>query len=115
VPALDRVLRNAEQGAAPLNPVLRVLREILDACEHGQSFRTALEAAQRRQSSSSFSHALLHLSVAHSDGGNLVNVLRELAESTQRSFEESMEEMLATMPARAVASYSLHLVPPTSQ
>jgi Flp pilus assembly protein TadB len=102
VPALARVLSNAEQSSTKLNPVLCVFKEILDACEHGQSFRAALQAARKKQRSSAFSHALLHLSVAHTDGGNLVEVLRELAEATQRSFEESMEEMLATMPARAV-------------
>jgi hypothetical protein len=49
---------------------------------------------------SALRHAFIHLAVAYSEGGELVMPLRELSDSTQLYYQESIEEEIAKMPVK---------------
>jgi len=46
-------------------------------------------------------HAFVHLGVAHAQGGDLIVPLKELSESTQLYYQESVEEQIAKLPVKA--------------
>ena len=50
---------------------------------------------------SALRHAFIHLAMAYREGGELIMPLRELSDSTQLYFQESVEEDIAKMPAKA--------------
>ena len=71
--------------------------------EAGLPFSDALEYVAEKIESSPLRHAFIHLGVAHKEGGEIVAPLRELSDSTQLYFQESIEEEIAKMPVKATA------------
>jgi len=70
-------------------------------CEAGIGFQEALEIVASKVESNSLRHAFIHLGLAQKEGGELIKPLRELSDSTQLYFQESVEEEIARMPVKA--------------
>lgn len=104
LPALKIVLECGEKGAQSRGKsywVLKSIREVVDAAEAGMTLQSSLRMASQKTNSTSLRHALLHIAVAHEQGGGLLFALSELADATQSYYQESVEEQIATLPVKA--------------
>lgn len=94
-------LEVSETEADRLDPVTKLLRRIINLTNEGMRFEDALTLVSRQADCSAVSHALVHLAVAYKEGGELVQPLRELSDSCQSMYQESVEEEIAKMPVKA--------------
>lgn len=106
IPAVGSVVRSTnseelEKDRSKMDPVTRLLELVYQLTEKGSSFEKSLRNIADRIECSSLRHAFLHLALAQKEGGELVMPLRELSDSTQNYFQESVEEDIAKMPVRA--------------
>lgn len=99
VPALKVVTTTS----GPLNPASRAFHRVVLLIEGGATVESALEQVASNSRSVPLKHVLLHLKVAHSRGGDLSFPLRELADATQVTYEQSIEEEIAVLPIKATA------------
>jgi len=83
------------------DPVTRLLEIVYRLTEAGLSFEDALHDVSMAVNSSAFKHALIHLTIAQQEGGELIIPLRELSDSTQLYYQESIEEEIAKLPVKA--------------
>jgi hypothetical protein len=51
----------------------------------------------------SVKHALVHIQLAHQQGGEIVRPLKELSDATQLAYQEAIEEEISKLPVHAVA------------
>jgi len=86
---------------APLDPVTKLADRACQLTEQGMRFEEALKEVSTRVESPALKHALMHLGVAHKEGGELIFPLKELADATQLYYQESLEEEIAGMPVKA--------------
>jgi len=104
LPALKLVVTGGGSGvgrSAKESPVLKSFREVVDAAESGMTLQSSLRMASLKTESTSLRHALLHIAVAHEQGGGLLFALSELADATQSYYQESVEEQIAALPVKA--------------
>lgn len=103
LPAIKVVLEHGAQETnnTDLDPVSELLELVLRLSESGLSFEQALKDVAEGVENSALKHAFIHLGIAQKQGGELVMPLRELSDSTQLYYQESVEEMIAKMPAKA--------------
>jgi hypothetical protein len=47
-------------------------------------------------------HALIHVGLAHRQGGEIVRPLKELSDATQLAYQEVVEEQISRLPVKAV-------------
>ena len=99
VPALK--ISCAETG--PINPASRAFRRVVQLIEQGATVEGALEQVAADVQSVPLKHVLLHLKVAHNRGGDLTFPLRELADATQVTYEQAVDEEIAVLPIKATA------------
>ncbi len=99
VPALQVVSTTPELP----NPASRAFQQVVLLIEGGAAVEAALEQVASASRSIPLKHVLLHLKVAHSRGGDLTFPLRELADATQVTYEQTIEEEIAVMPIKATA------------
>lgn len=86
-------------GAA--DPVSRLVGIVCRLTEAGLSFEQALRDVAGMVKCAALRHAFIHLAVAQREGGELIMPLRELSDSTQLYYQESVEEEIAKMPVKA--------------
>jgi len=91
---------STEAVSAP-DPVSRLLTVVCRLTESGFSFERALREVSGKVSCPAVKHAFIHLAVAQREGGELMQPLRELSESTQLYYQDSVEEQIAKMPIKA--------------
>jgi Flp pilus assembly protein TadB len=84
-----------------IDPVTRLLSTVHKLTESGLRMEQALNQVAAITECSALRHAFIHLAVAHKEGGELVMPLKELADSTQLYFQESVEEEIAKLPVKA--------------
>ena len=96
VPALREASRDCT------DPVSGAFREVVALSEAGAPAAEAMQAVSERTQSFSLRHALVHLSIAHAQGGEVVKPLKELSDATQAHFQESVDEQIARLPVKAV-------------
>jgi len=84
-----------------VDPVSQLLEIAYQLTESGLTFERSLNDVAALVDSSPLRHAFIHLAMAHKEGGELVMPLRELSDSTQLYFQESVEEEIAKMPVKA--------------
>lgn len=97
-------LRIAGQTAADKpDPASRAFGRVVTLIEQGATVETALEQVAGDATAIPLKHVLLHLKVAHSRGGDLTFPLRELADATQVTYEQNVEEEIAVLPIKATA------------
>jgi len=93
-------LREASRGG--IDPVSGLLERIVKLSEAGTPVDAAFESVAMSASSVPVRHALTHLALAHRQGGEIVRPLKELSDATQTAYQESVEEMIAKLPVKAV-------------
>lgn len=97
-------LRIAGQTAADKpDPASRSFAKVVTLIEQGATVEAALEQVAQAATAIPLKHVLLHLKVAHSRGGDLTFPLRELADATQVTYEQNVEEHIAVLPIKATA------------
>ncbi len=92
--------KRADQERDPVSRLLSFAQQLTEA---GMGFESALQAIAEKVECSALRHAFIHLARTHVEGGELVGPLRELSDSTQLYFQESVEEEIAKMPVKATA------------
>jgi Flp pilus assembly protein TadB len=100
VPAIKTATKFGGEGLE-VDPVTSLLRRVITLTESGMIFESALKDVASNVESSPLRHAFLHLAVAQKEGGVLIMPLRELSDSTQLFYQESIEEEIAEMPVKA--------------
>lgn len=108
IPALRTVLdisgfsdSSDERQAQNQDSVSKLFGITIQLCEAGVGFQESLEVVSSRVGSGPLRHAFVHLGLAQKEGGELIKPLRELSDSTQLYFQESVEEEIARMPVKA--------------
>ncbi|MCB0317987.1 MAG: type II secretion system F family protein, partial [Bdellovibrionales bacterium] len=108
IPALKRVseidvelIRIDNRNKLSLDPVAKFLNFIVKLTDSGLSFEEALNIVVKKVDNSALRHAFIHLGIAQREGGELVMPLKELSDSTQLYFQESIEEIVAKLPVKA--------------
>ena len=84
-----------------IDPVTRLLFSVHGLAEGGLTFEQALRRVAEHVECSAVRHAFIHLAVAHAEGGELVKPLKELSDSTQLCYQESVDEQIAKLPVQA--------------
>ncbi|HMO01610.1 MAG TPA: type II secretion system F family protein [Oligoflexia bacterium] len=105
LPAIKKVIEFSKydgKGARSTDLVTQLLERVLFLTEQGVSFEDSLKAVSAKVNHSGIKHAFLHLAIAYRDGGELLGPLRELSDSTQQMFQESVEEEIAKFPVKAI-------------
>jgi hypothetical protein len=100
IPAITTAT-NFGSGGDKIDPVTALLKKAIFLTESGMIFENALKDTAGEVESSPLRHAFLHLAVAQKEGGILIMPLRELSDSTQLYYQESIEEEIAEMPVKA--------------
>lgn len=103
IPAINTIITVSEEDEVkkPQDPVGLLLQIALRLTETGFSFEKSLKELALVVDSSAIRHAFLHLAVAQKEGGVLIMPLRELSDSTQLYYQESVEGEIAEMPVKA--------------
>lgn len=83
------------------DPVTNLLANVYNLTVSGVPFEDALRHIASTVQCPGVRHAFIHLAVAHREGGELILPLRELSDSTQSYYQESVEEEIAKIPAKA--------------
>jgi len=83
------------------DPVSRLLAVVCRLTEAGLSFEQALRDIAGQIECPALRHAFIHLAVAQREGGEVIMPLRELSDSTQLYYQESVEEEIAKLPVKA--------------
>ena len=94
-------LAEAETTLDKIDPVSRLIKNALELIECGSSLEEALSAVTKECISRSVRHAFIHLALAHKQGGELIVPLRELSDATLLQYQETIEEKIAKLPAKA--------------
>ncbi|MCB9029484.1 MAG: type II secretion system F family protein [Deltaproteobacteria bacterium] len=103
LPAVGAAVKESEYVVVSKknDPVTKLLTIVYKLTESGLSFERSLKDVASVVDHSAVRHAFTHLAVAQKEGGELVMPLRELSDSTQLYFQESVEEEIAKMPVKA--------------
>ncbi len=99
---LDVVPALREAGRDCDDPVSEAFREVVSLSEAGMPAAEAMQLVSERTQSFSLRHSLVHLGIAHAQGGEIVKPLKELSDATQAHFQESVDEEIARLPVKAV-------------
>lgn len=95
--AYEEATRLGEQ----VDPVTRLLERACTLHERGIGFEEALSQVSSNVENPALRHAFIHLSVSQKQGGELVQPLRELSDSTQLYYQETVDEQIAKLPVKA--------------
>lgn len=99
---LDIVPALREAGRAGRDPISELMRWIVQLAEGGTPVDSAFELAANQANCSAVKHALIHLGMAHKQGGEIVRPLKELSDASQLAYQEGIEEQIARLPVKAV-------------
>ena len=83
------------------DPITRLFAVVHRLAERGLTFGQALEEVAAGVECGAVRHCFIHLAVAHEEGGELVMPLKELSDSTQLYYQESVDEQIAKLPVKA--------------
>lgn len=103
ISAVGRIIELEKASGEEIDPVTRLLEKVQQLTENGQTFDRALKSVSGKVECSALKHAFIHLAVAYKEGGELTIPLRELSDSMQLYYQESVEEEIAKMPVKATA------------
>lgn len=95
--AREEACRLGEQ----VDPVTQLLERACALHERGIGFEEALSQVASDVENPALRHAFIHLSVSQKQGGELVQPLRELSDSTQLYYQETVDEQIAKLPVKA--------------
>jgi len=93
-------LREAALGVD--DPVSKLLAGVVDLSEGGIPVADSLRTIADGVPCLAVKHSFVHLALAHQQGGELVRPLKELSDATQAHYQDSVEEVIAGLPVKAV-------------
>lgn len=96
IPALAQAARNGS------NEVSKSFLRIVSLAEGGSPVEQAFRTVSRETHSAPLKHALVHLSLAYQQGGEVIRPLRELSDATQLHYQDRVEEDLAKLPVKGI-------------
>jgi pilus assembly protein TadC len=99
---LDILPALAEAGRDGTDPVSQGLGRIVALAEGGLPVEDAMRVVSEASPSPAVKHALIHLHLAHRQGGEVIRPLKELSDATQISYQELVDEEIAKLPVKAV-------------
>lgn len=99
--AAIKLIAPNDQALDDSNPVYNVFAKVIQQVDEGFSLESVLRKYARTSSNTALRHTLMHLAVAHRDGGGLLFALSELADATQTFYEDKIEEGIAGLPVKA--------------
>ncbi len=99
---LDIIPALKEASRRGMDPVSRLLAQVVYLSEQGATVESALSLTARHIESVSVQHAFLHLGLAYRQGGEIVRPLKELSDATHVAYQEGVEEAIAALPVKAV-------------
>jgi len=102
IPALGAIVKQARDGESE-DPVTRLLGIVHHLTEQGCGLDQSLQVVTNIVDCAALRHAFVHLGLAHREGGELIAPLRELSDSTQLYYQETVEEEIAKLPVKATA------------
>ena len=102
IPALGAIVEQARSGEEE-DPVTRLLGIVYHLTEQGCGLDQSLQVVTNIVDCGALRHAFVHLGLAHREGGELIAPLRELSDSTQLYYQETIEEEIAKLPVKATA------------
>jgi Flp pilus assembly protein TadB len=94
-------LHDDQDSSREVDPVTRLLMQVMQRAEHGAGFAHALQSVAATVPSVAVRHAFIHLAVAHQEGGEVVQPLRELSDASQVFYQENLEEYISRLPVQA--------------
>ncbi len=95
------VILELEEDELEKDPVTELLGRAYRLTERGIMFEDALRAIADTVDSAPLRHAFIHLALAQREGGELIYPLRELSDSTQLYYQETVEHGIAKLPVKA--------------
>ena len=102
LPAIGVILDvEKNKQASKIDPICQLLSQVKDLSDAGLSFDKSLYQVAESIDNGALRHAFIHLALAHKEGGELVTPLRELSDSTQIFYQETVEEEIAKLPVKA--------------
>ena len=99
---LDIITAMRESGRYSTDPVSALLSRIVILAESGTPVESAFSIVSKEIQSPAIKHALIHLALAHRQGGEVIVPLKELSDATQLAYQEGIEEQIAKLPVKAV-------------
>ena len=99
---LDIIPALSEAARKSVDPVSDIFRAIVSLSEGGLRVEHAIQMTADSVPSSPVKHALVHLALAYTQGGEVMRPLKELSDATQTHYQESVEEEIAKLPVKAV-------------
>lgn len=103
VGAIRRVVESSAIGSdgKAADPVTTLLRAVIEQTDAGGGLEETLRDVAARSDAITIRHAFSHLALAHREGGEIIRPLRELGNSTQLYYQETIEEEIAQLPVKA--------------
>lgn len=98
---LDLEVQGARSGDWGRDPVCRLLEVAFRLTEAGVPFDEALQEVSTAVDCAPLRHAFIHLGRAYREGGEIILPLRELSDSTQLFYQETVDERIAKLPVKA--------------
>lgn len=102
IPALGAIVEQSRSGEVE-DSVTRLLGIVYHLAEQGCGLDQSLQTVTEIVDCAALRHAFVHLGLAHREGGELIGPLRELSDSTQLYYQETVEEEIAKLPVKATA------------
>ena len=106
LPAMKVVVELSEKDEK-MDPVTGYIKKVANMTEAGMPLSQSLKLMVNEVTSIPARHAFLHMSVAYEEGGGLLSSLRELSDSTQLAYQETIEEEIAKLPVKATVPLML--------
>ena len=98
---LELQAEESECRRVKLDPVSRLLDVVFRLTEAGVPFDEALREVAKKVPCPPVRHSFMHLGRAYKEGGEVVMPLKELSDSTQLFYQETVDERIAKMPVKA--------------
>jgi type II secretory pathway component PulF len=98
---LELQTTESEELGTRVDPVSRLLDVVFRLTEAGVPFDEALKEVASKVECPPLRHSFMHLGRAYKDGGEVVMPLKELSDSTQLFYQETVDERIAKMPVKA--------------
>lgn len=96
------LLKKQYDGKESFSSIIEILKSAIKLADSGELFEKALKEKAEATELLPVRYTLFHLARSYAEGSEIRTTLSELAESTQRSYEENINKIISTLPAKAV-------------
>lgn len=105
IPAIQAISELEDEQSSEFqsssDPVTELLKRVTRLTDGGIRFENSLRDIAKEVPCNALRHAFIHLGLAYKEGGELIYPLRELSDSVQIYFQESVENEIAKLPVKA--------------